>query len=651
MQGFVDNFESNNISGWAHDPEEPAAQVTVGLMVDGVMVATQVATIFRDDLFQAGFGDGHRAFFIDPSRHLLSEARAVRVIFLRTGETIPNGRGSMSRSVAGAGIEWERRQLAHPSRVQAMDRIGKIEREKWPLISIAMPTYSAEPEFLRRAVESVVFQTYPNWELIIVDDGSPDVVAKEFALGLSKLDSRIKTVALPANRGISGATNEAFGLCTGEFVALLDHDDELDPSALAEIAAVMLEKPDTDVVYTDQDKCDESNRCYEPFHKPEWSPILFLGVMYVGHLLVVRLSLVRAVGGCDSRFDRVQDYELMLRLSERTQRIYHLPKILYHWRALPGSIASSSDAKKKIEGIQAAAVQAHLDRMGVSLRAEPHARLPHRLQFWPRGLRFEVKISILIPTKNAPEHIARCLKSIFEKTSYPLFEVIAVDNGTTDRDALKTMASYPIQRIEYGDTFNFSKVNNLAANRATGDILVLLNNDTEVLSDDWLEVMLAQLMLPNVAAVGPMLIYPDGSVQHAGVVLGFRGTVDHVMRGFDPAWDGYGGSLACSREVSAVTAACLMVRQSDYLELGGLHEGYARIYQDADFCLQLREKGRSVLYVANALLRHHESASRGSTYDLVDRELFIDRWLPDLRRGDPYYNPNFTLDKFDYTLR
>jgi GT2 family glycosyltransferase len=373
--------------------------------------------------------------------------------------------------------------------------------------------------------------------------------------------------------------------------------------------------------------------------------------MYVGHLLVVRTSLLRKAGGCDSRFDRVQDYELMLRLSECTTHVGHVPKILYRWRTLPGSIAASSHAKGQVGNLQIAAVQAHLDRRNLPIKAITHPRLPHRVHLVPNAIARAGKVSIIIPSKDAAEHLQRCLQSIFTLTSHPDFEVLVVDTGTTDPTALAVMATYPIRRLEQTGRFNFSRANNLAADAAVGDTLVLLNNDTEVITPDWLQIMLGHLSLPNVGAVGPLLLYPGGKVQHAGVALGLRGTCDHVMRGFDPNDDGHGGALACSREVSALTAACLMVRRDRFLNLGGLEDAYAHIYQDADFCLRLREAGLSCLYAANVTLRHHESVSRGSDYDFVDRAIFLDRWGYVIAAGDPYYNPNFSRNRADYVPR
>jgi O-antigen biosynthesis protein len=541
------------------------------------------------------------------------------------------------------------RSLARLSR-PALERLEVFPRIKWPLISVVMPTYNTPLNHLDSAISSVKAQGYPLWELCVADDGSSDENVRRNLRSHAECDPRIKIALNPNNAGISQATNAAIFLASGSFTAFLDHDDELTPDALAEIALAILEKPAADALYSDQDKIDENGSRFEPFYKPAWSPVYLLGVMYVGHFLVVRTELLRKLCGCDSRYDKVQDFELMLRIGEITSEIVHIPKILYHWRALPGSIATSANAKGGIESLQAAAVQAYLDRHNFPLRATPHTSLPHRIQLYPKMMTDKHLVSIIIPTKDAAEHIHRCLETIFSLTQGCRYEVIVADTGTTEPEALAAQDAFPIKRIEYLGPFNFSKVNNRAAEEARGEFLLFLNNDTEVIDPHWLCTLLAHHSLPNIGAVGPLLVYPHGLVQHAGVVIGFRGTADHVLRNAESASDGYAGSLPCAHEVSAVTAACLMMPRDLFMELGGFEEAYSCHYQDTDLCLRIRETGRSVLHVGNTTLRHHESVSRGGTYDLVDRAIFQDRWAHILDEGDPFYNPNFNLHRTDYSV-
>lgn len=652
MHGHVDRFCEDGIAGWAHDPESPESRPQLLVFIDGSLAGVSIASSFRPDVKAAGFGEGIAGFWFDPRPYLVGETNSVRIAFGTTGETVPNGRKSLQRSNILSVPDWDLpNPMASPA-LPPIERINAFPREKWPLISVIVPTFNTPLALLRSALASVRAQTYCRWELIVADDGSTDHRVIDWLRAEFSNDPKCQLIVLPDNQGISTATNAGVNAATGEFVAFLDHDDELTSEALAEVSSALLIDPAIDIVYTDQDKWDEAGNVVDNFFKPDWSPVYFLGVMYVGHLLVMRRSLFQRIGGCDSRYDKVQDYELMLRASEATNRIHHIRQILYHWRTVSGSIASSIDAKSGIGELQEKAVQAHLDRTQIPLKARAHPILPHRVQLSPASCRPKnPRISIVIPTRDAPEHLERCLKSIYERSTYENFEVIAVDTGSTDPQALRVQDSFPIRVLKDLGPFNFARANNLAALEASGQILVFLNNDTEVVTSDWLEILASHLRIPKVGAVGPLLLYPEGSVQHAGVVLGFRGTADHVMRGFDSSSDGYAGSLSCSRETMAVTAACMMVRRDFYQRIGGMNQGYASIYQDVDFCLRINEHGLSTVFVANAKLMHHESMSRGSEYNHVDRALFIDRWKHLLEAGDPFYNPHFTRNKWDYSLR
>ena len=371
--------------------------------------------------------------------------------------------------------------------------------------------------------------------------------------------------------------------------------------------------------------------------------------MYVGHLLCVRRALATSVK-FDPAFDGVQDFEFVLRVSETGANISHLAEPLYHWRKTPGSIAEKPDAKPEIDALQARAVNAHLARLNLAARAETGAS-PHRLKIIPNARTVYPPISIVIPTRDAPALLEACLSSLAERTSYPDFEVLLVDNESTDAAALKLMDEFPVRRIPFAGKFNFSRANNLAAAQAEGEFLVFLNNDTEVAAEDWLQHLLYYAEQADVGAVGPLLLYGDRKVQHAGVALGMRGTADHLMRGFPEAVDGYAGSLACAREVSAVTAACLMIRKSRFDEVGGFNQHFFTAYQDVDLCLRLRAQGLRNLYTPRAVLLHHESVSRGDHYDMIDRMLLLDQWEDVIEAGDPYYNRHFDLGRGDYSVR
>lgn len=519
-----------------------------------------------------------------------------------------------------------------------------------PLVTVVMPVYNTAPDWLAHAVGSVQRQSYSRWQLCLADDGSTNEATLEYLRGLAD-EPAIDVLLADENAGIAAATNRALEAARGEFVAFLDHDDELHPDALLECVRVLNEKPETDAVYTDEDKIDRRGKHSEPFYKPDWSPELFRGVMYVGHLLVLRRSLVESIGGLDSTFDGVQDFELMLRVSEQTDRVEHVPQILYHWRKLPGSVAASLDAKPGISELQAAAVSRHLERAGADVFARPNPAFPHRVQLLPKPRARWPRVTVIVPTKDAPEHLGRCLDSIFSRSTYPNFGVLVVDSGTTDPDALRIVDSHPVEVLSVDGPFNFSRVNNLGARDGDGDFVVFLNNDTEVETPDWLETLVSLGEPDGVGAVGPLLLYPNGRVQHAGVVLGLRGTADHIMRGFSATADGYAGSLSCTREVSGVTAACMLMRRRLFVELGGFDEHFATHYQDVDLCLRIRRSGRRILFTPRAVLRHHEGATRGDHYDHVDRALLLDAWGDTIAGGDPYYNPFFSLSGADYRPR
>ena len=518
-----------------------------------------------------------------------------------------------------------------------------------PLISVVMPVYRSNIKLLGRAVESVRKQLYANWELCIVDDASNDEKLSLFLRGLCEDDPKIKLKTRQSNGNISAATNDGIAMSAGEWIAFLDHDDELTPDALLEVVRTVNANPACDVVYTDQDKMDSDQHRYEPFFKPDWSPVFLWGVMYVGHLLVARKKLIEEAGGCDGRFDGVQDFELMLRISERTNRVEHIPRILYHWRAIAGSVAAKGSAKKGIEILQEQAVQAHLDRLGIAATAHRIGRA-HRVRVVPQPRTSYPKISILIPTRDHPELLGRCLKTLFQNTTYPNFEVLIGDNETRDARALQILGEYPVRIIPLAGQFHFSRFTNILAEEAGSEYLMFLNNDTEIVQCDWLEHLQFYAQQEDAGAVGALLTYGDGTVQHAGIILGPRGTADHLMRGFPQDSDGYMGSLACPREVTAVTAAAAMVSRRKFKMVGGFCERFQRHYDDLDFCLRLQSRGFRNIFVPTARLVHHESKSRGAKYDFTDRVLLLDRWESMIDRGDPYYSRNFDGNSTDYRV-
>ncbi|MCG3206497.1 MAG: hypothetical protein FOGNACKC_00096 [Anaerolineae bacterium] len=532
-----------------------------------------------------------------------------------------------------------------------MRRMGQEidEFEVQPLISIIMPVYNTPEPYLRAAIESVQSQIYERWELIISDDASDKAHVARVLREYAGQEPRIKVIYRQQNGHIAAATNDALKIAAGEWLSFLDHDDELRPHTLFEVVKAINAQANIDVIYSDSDKFSADGHRCEPFFKPDWSPEYFRGVMYVGHFLVVRAAVLVKAGLCRAEFNGVQDYELLLRISELTQAIYHIPKILYHWRKSPVSVAQSADAKPHLPQLQVAAVNAHLDRLNLPAYAQPYGD-SHRVRIRPKPQTHYPKISILIPTKDNGAYLQAALTSIFEKTTYPDFEVIVTDNQSTQPETQAVLNAFPVEVIKYDAPFNFSAINNQMVQASRGDFVLFLNVDTEVITPWWLEELLYYAAQPDVGAVGALLLYPDNTVQHAGVVLGCRGTADHLMRGFPMDSDGYNGSLRVAREVTAVTAACMMVEKSRFNTVGGFNEHYAVIYQDVDLCLLLRRHRLRNILVPSVSLYHHESKIRGSAYNLLDRMLFLDRWEDWIKRGDEYYNPNFDPQHLDYRL-
>jgi GT2 family glycosyltransferase len=516
------------------------------------------------------------------------------------------------------------------------------------LFSVVLPAYKTTPQLLIAALRSLIRQTFVPSEIIVVDDSGPDPIVRDTVASMDA-GSIIRLIVNESNKGISASTNIGIAAATGDFIVFADHDDEVSATALEKFADLIDSDPETDVIYSDQCTIDEHGAVLHYFSKPKWSPIYALGAMYPGHLLAVRREICTREKFLDE-FNGVQDFEFLLRISEENVKIAHLPVNLYKWRAIPGSLALGGSEKHGIEKLQARAVNEHLGRQGRTWIAENHPFLPHRLVLYPSYSTKQPKVSIVIPSRNQGAILERCLESIFTLTEYSDYEIILVDNRTTEPRALQAMSSYPIKRLTYGDSnFNYSRANNMGVDAAAGDYIVLLNNDTEVISADWLQKMVMYFEDPNIGAVGATLLYPNNTVQHAGVILGPRGTADHVMRGFDEASDGYAGSLAVSREVSAVTAACMMMRKSVFHAVGGFSEDYAKHYQDVDLCMKIRQKGLEIVSVSNARLYHHESLTRKSEgYDLGDRAVLLDRWGKQIEEGDSYYSKNFEYGSTNY---
>lgn len=527
-----------------------------------------------------------------------------------------------------------------------------------PRISIVVPVYGTPLAFLKAMLDSVLAQTYEKWELCVAEGASPDPAVASILKQYAARDSRIRLALLPENRGIAGNSTAALELARGEYVALLDHDDTLPPFALFEVARALNDQPDLDFIYSDEDHITEKGHRQNPHFKPDWSPDTLRSHNFICHLLVIRSDLLQRIGGLRLGFDGSQDYDLALRATEQAAHIRHIPRVLYHWRQHPGSM---SRGKGKEQALRSArkALREHLARTGV--RGTVNDGL------WPgtfdvrRPLPRKPLVSIIIPTQDHVDVLARCLDSIAQST-YPRYEILLVENRSRNPE---TFAYYrglqqrpDIRLLPWDHDFNYSRLNNFAAAQARGDVLLLLNNDTEAQTADWMERMLEHALRPEVGAVGAKLLYPNGDIQHAGVIVGIHGVAAHAHRGFSASSIGYCHRLVATQDLSAVTGACLMIRRGVFREIGGFDERLAVAFNDVDLCMRIRRRGYWVVWTPFAELTHHEYATRGpedSSEKLWRAEqeanVFIETWRQELREGDPFYSPNLTLASEDFALR
>jgi GT2 family glycosyltransferase len=510
-----------------------------------------------------------------------------------------------------------------------------------PTISVLMPVCETEAWMLEAAVESVLAQAYPNWQLCLADDASkrPETLAALEAV--ARRDKRIVVTKLEERSGISAATNAALAMATGDYVTFLDHDDVLKPHALAQVVRWLDTDPTLDLLYSDEDKLNPAGRFTEARWKPDWSPNLLLCQNYVCHLLVLRRSLFESLGGLRSEYDGSQDYDLVLRAADATDRIAHIPDSLYSWRMHEKSAASLGENKPWAWMAAQRALGDWLyrreDRGGTGGWTEEGAWFDvHRVRFRRSG---EPKVSIIIPTRNGRHLLGRCIESVLGRTVYSNYELVVVDNQSDDPATLEYLATLPGKVLRYPHEFNYPRQLNLAVAAVECDLLVFLNNDTEVATADWLDRLIEQAMRPEVGAVGPRLRFPNGDVQHEGILIGaWRGHANSIEWG---NWWRMGDLL---RDVSAVTGACMATRPGVYWRVGGYDERLRVAYNDVDFCLRLHQAGYQVVFEPEAELYHAEGSTRGLVEDPEDAPLFNERWRP-RSSCDPYYNPNLNRNR------
>ncbi|RMG22365.1 MAG: glycosyltransferase [Methanobacteriota archaeon] len=556
--------------------------------------------------------------------------------------------------------EWVRRYdtMTDEKRELLRKRIAEMARK--PLISVVMPTYNPSPVWLAEAIESVQHQLYSNWELCIADDGSTDPEIKTLLNKYAKSDSRIKVVFREQNGHISAASNSALELASGDWVAFLDHDDVLPEHALFWVADAINQNPEAELIYSDEDKLDDSGNRVHPYFKPDWNYDLFLSHNYICHLVVYRHTLIKKVGGFRVGYEGAQDYDLALRCVEilDPEKIIHIPRVLYHWRIHQGSTAMAADEKKYALLAGEKALNDHFRRQKVAAKAEildlgyrVHYELPRKLPL----------VSIIIPTRNGLNLIRQCVKSVISKTTYPNYEIIIIDNNSDDPDTLRYLDDVvrheKVRVLHDPRPFNYSQLNNSAVEQAKGEFILLMNNDIEVITPDWLNEMVSIGIQKGVGCVGARLWYPNDTLQHGGVIGGLGGVAGHSHKYLPRGAYGYCGRATLIQSLIGVTAACLLVRKKIYEEVGGLNEKDLKVaFNDVDFCLKVREAGYRNIWTPFAELYHHESATRGheDTPEKIARfskeVLYMKETWGDVLLNDPAYNPNLTLDYEDFSL-
>ncbi len=530
--------------------------------------------------------------------------------------------------------------------------------------SILVPLYNTPKTFLEEMIKSVQNQTYKNWQLCLTDgsDGENAHVEK-LCREYAKKDKRISYKKLEKNLGISENTNACLQMATGDYIALFDHDDLLHPSALFEVMQAICNN-NADFIYTDEVTfCGKTTNITVHNFKPDYSPDTLRSYNYICHFTVFKKSLLeKAGGGFRKEYDGSQDYDLILRLTEQAEKIVHIPKALYFWRSHKLSVASDVSAKPYVVESAKKALAAHIERLGLSGRVED-ALFPttYKMQYDIIG---NPLISIIIPNKDHIDDLDKCLESVYSKSTYKNFEIIIVENNSTEPETFeyyeKIKSKYNNVKIVYWQekVFNYSKINNYGVDFAKGEYVLLLNNDIEILTPDWLEQMLMFAQRKDVGAVGAKLYYPDDTIQHAGVIVGIGGVAGHSHKYFDRETPGYMTRAAIAQNLSACTAACLLIKKQVYKEVGGLDEKFAVAFNDVDLCMSIRKAGYLIVFTPFAECYHYESKSRGleDSPEKVARfnsEIFRfqDKWEKELKQGDPYYNPNLTLVSEDFALR
>lgn len=530
-----------------------------------------------------------------------------------------------------------------------------------PLVSILVPVYNVEKKWLTACIQSVLNQYYGKWELILVDDNSSEPHVKEIMEFYDKEDERIRCLYRKENGHISQATNDGLALAKGEFISLLDNDDTLAPFALYEIVKCINANSRAEIIYSDEDKIDTAGKRTSPFFKPDWSPDTLLSQNYICHLFTVKKSLIDKVGGLRSEYNGAQDYDLALRCTEQTDQIYHIPKILYHWRMIQASTAENPESKLYAFEAGRRALEDTLSRRGLA------GKVSDGKAYGTYIINYEVtgspRVSILIPTKDNASDLKVCIESIRHRSGDVAYEIVVIDNNSEEIETFELFKYYENEMagkfkvLAMPIPFNYSRLNNEAANIAQGDYLLMLNNDIEILTDNWLAIMLGYAQQKHIGAVGAKLYYPDNTIQHSGVVLGIGGVAGHSHKYYRRNEYGYFSRLIIPANYAAVTGACLLVSKEKFISVDGLNEVDLTVaFNDVDFCIKLIMAGYYNVCLPQVEAYHYESKSRGTEDTTEKQQRFLgeinymkERWS-DILDHDPFYSPNLTRDREDFTI-
>ena len=557
--------------------------------------------------------------------------------------------------------DYEQWILKHRPDKKTLRKQKKTVFQKKPLISIVIPLYQTPEPYLRELIDSVKAQSYENWQLCLAD-GSPDDRLKGFLDRNYGKENRIVYRKLEQNGGISANTNEAVALATGEYLMLCDHDDTLEPDALYEIIKAINEKDNPDVLYTDEDKVSMDGKHYfDPNFKPDYNLFRLRENNYICHIFVVKKALTDRVGLLRTEFDGAQDYDFIFRCCEEADKVVHIPKVLYHWRCHMDSTAADPESKAYAYQAGRRAIKEHYQRMGIDASVEMTER-----PGWYRSyvkIQDNPKISIIIPNKDHIEDLELCLFSLTKRSTYKNYEILIVENNSEKPETFEYYKKLPdrypkVKVLTWEKEFNYSGINNFAAEQAEGMYLLFLNNDVEILTPQWMEEMLQICQQKDVAITGAKLYYPDDTIQHAGVVLGLGGIAGHIMCKASREDPGYFGRTVTVQEISAVTAACMMIRTEDFRNVGGFDETFQVAFNDIDLCMKVRAAGKKIVFTPYAELYHYESKSRGLE-DTPEKQFRFDKevkafeakWSEQLAKGDPYYSPNLSVTEGDCSLR